>query len=242
MLKGISPKISLMPRPATSSMVSALKFVLMEKSKLQDLAKKLEGWNSSLDKMTTRLEQESNRRKLRSKLSRVRSEDLPLLQEAGHELGHEDIRQMCSTRQALEDSFNIERKHQITTVSSTEYALEYKWFRWDGIPFQTDQARATAILREERVVVDWRGAADESWRRENPEAFRQRTNDLAKVLNQDLKPLGLALLHCVGYLCTNPAVTGYAFSMVREEPLRSLDVRSMLIARSLLMPKLGRNL
>lgn len=195
-------------------MKSALIFVLRKKSKLQELAKKLCTWNNSLDRMTTRLEQESSRRKLRSRLSTNNPEQLQLLEEAGAELGHADIRQMCSTRRALEGSIDIEREHHITTVTSTQFELEYKRFRWDGVPFQTDQARATAILREERVVVDWRGAADESWRRENPGAFRQRTNDLAKILNQDLQPLGLALLHCVGYLCTNPAVTGYAFSMV----------------------------
>ena len=218
MLKAASVHESLAPKPASYSMRAALKFVLREKQKLRDLAKNLKDWNNSLDQMTTRLEQESRRRKLRSKLSSIPSEDLQLLEEAGHELGHEDIRQMCSTRRTLEESFDIERDRQITTVTSTKYALEYKWFRWDGVPFQTDQARATAVLREERVVVDWRGAADESWRRENPEAFKQRTNDLAKILNQDLRPLGLALLHCVGYLCTNPAVTGYAFSMVRHTP------------------------
>ena len=206
-------------------MKSALIFVLRKKSKLQELAKKLCAWNNSLDSMTTRLEQESSRRKLRSRLSTNNPERLQLLEEAGAELGHADIRQMCSTRRALEGSIDIEREHHITTVTSTQFELEYKRFRWDGLPFQMDQARATAILREERVVVDWRGAADESWRRENPEAFRQRTNDLAKILNQDLQPLGLALLHCVGYLCTNPAVTGYAFSMVGKRTFEMVIYR-----------------
>lgn len=206
-------------------MKSALIFVLRKKSKLQELAKKLCAWNNSLDSMTTRLEQESSRRKLRSRLSTDNPEQLQLLEEAGAELGHADIRQMCSTRRALEGSIDIEREHHITTVTSTQFELEYKRFRWDGVPFQTDQARATAIVREERVVVDWRGATDESWRRENPEAFRQRTNDLAKILNQDLQPLGLALLHCVGYLCTNPAVTGYAFSMVGKSTFEMVIYR-----------------
>ena len=225
MLKTLSIEEKLIPKPPTTGMRSALKFVLRQKHKLQELAKDLCAWNNSLDSLTTRLEQESRRRKLRSRLSTSDPEELQLLEEAGAELGHADIRQMCSTRRALEGSVSIEREHHITTVTSTEFELEYKRFHWDGVPFQTDQTRATAILRDERVVVDWRGAADETWRRENPEAFRQRTNDLAKILNQDLKPLGLALLHCVGYLCTNPAVTGYAFSMVRKSSFEMLTYR-----------------
>lgn len=36
---------------------------------------------------------------------------------------------------------------------------------------------------------------------------------MTKILNSDLKPLNLAILHCVGYLNQNRNVTGYAFQL-----------------------------
>ena len=73
-----------------------------------------------------------------------------------------------------------------------------------------------ALHCEESVIVDWHCCQDESWRRNNPSAFQERTANLTKILNSDLRPLSVSILHCVGYLNQNANVTGYAFRLPPE--------------------------
>ncbi|KAK4693966.1 hypothetical protein P7C71_g3535, partial [Lecanoromycetidae sp. Uapishka_2] len=99
---------------------------------------------------------------------------------------------------------------------SSDFRLEMNQLDWQDVPYRTDRPRAIAKFRNEFVIVDWRSCSDDTWRRQNPEAFHERTDKLAQVLNSDLRPLNLSVLHCVGYLDKNSTVTGYAFRLPEE--------------------------
>ena len=102
---------------------------------------------------------------------------------------------------------------RIGTSPPSEYKLEMDQLQWHEKPYATDQIRAMARFGEESVIVDWRCCQDDSWRRTYPRAFRRRTENLTRILNSDLKPLNLSILHCVGYLNQSQNVTGYAFRL-----------------------------
>ena len=177
--------------------------------------KKLKQWNDSLEQMTSRLDQESARRRLRARFSTSDADQLHQLQLAAALLQHRDIESMASTRGLIEEgrrkeSFEDEEGFRILRTQS-QYHLELEDLSYEGNPYKTETNRATAIYRGESVIIDWRSVRDDTWRKENPAAFRLRTENLAKVLNTDLRPLNLCVLHCVGYLDRSTNVTGYAF-------------------------------
>ena len=218
------PKSTLMRLPKT------LKFVLSEKRKMEQLIQQLCYWNDSLDKMTSRLDQESSRRRLRSHFSTSNTSELRDLEAAAAFLKHQDIQRMASARKIVElgnigEPLDRSQSQPSETQPSTpppEYRLEMNELEWQDIPYKTDRPRAMATLKGKSVIVDWRSCHDDSWRRENPAAFRQRTANLTKILNTDLRPLNLSILHCVGYLDKNSNVTGYAFRLPPEaEPGQS---------------------
>ncbi len=126
---------------------------------------------------------------------------------------------MASVRNMIEQGHRRDEpggssKIEIAPLSvPSDYQLEVYQLQWQGIPYKTDQFRAMAMYRQESVIVDWRCCEDDTWRRKNPAAFRRRTEDLTKILNSDLKPLNLSILHCVGYFDQNPNLTGYAFRL-----------------------------
>ena len=102
---------------------------------------------------------------------------------------------------------------RIGTSPPSGYRLEMDQLQWHEKQYATDQIRAMARFGEESVIVDWRCCQDDSWRRTHPKAFRRRTENLTRILNSDLKPLNLSILHCVGYLNQSQNVTGYAFRL-----------------------------
>ena len=198
-----------------------LKFVLREKKRLQQLIQQLSYWNDSLDKMTSRLDQESARRRLRAHFSTSDTSELRDLEAAATFLKHQDIQRMARARTVIEqgdiseplDRLQSQSPERLPSTPPPEYRLEMNDLKWRDIPYKTDQPRAMATLEGEPIIVDWRSCHDDSWRRKNPTAFRQRTANLTKILNTDLKPLNLSILHCVGYLDKNSNVTGYAFRL-----------------------------
>ncbi|KAI4138269.1 MAG: hypothetical protein L6R39_006880 [Caloplaca ligustica] len=205
-------------------MARSIKFVLRDKKKMEALVKELCYWNDSLDKMTSRLEQESARRRLRVKFSTGNVDQLQDLQAAAALLQHRDLENMASARTVIEKSYNIENspkqpdgvKAQPDSTApdgGTDFRLEMNQLNWQGLPFMTDQSRAMATYRGEGIIVDWRLCRDDTWRRQNPKAFRQRTENLTRVLNSDLRALNVAVLHCIGYLDQSSTVTGYAFKV-----------------------------
>lgn len=184
---------------------------------MEDIIRDLKYWNDSLDSMTSRLIQESNRRRLRTKLTTNNVSTLENLVAAAAMLEHWDIERMASARTLIE---NISRNEQLELVEPqtrrladgpTEHQFEMEQFTFQGNPFPSDINRATAFFKGEKVIIDWRCCEDNTWRLENPRAFRQRTEALTKILNSDLGPLNLSILHCLGYFDQSKLITGYAF-------------------------------
>ncbi len=204
-----------------TSFFRTAKFVLRDKKKMEDLIKGLCYWNDSLDKMTSPLEQVASRRRLRINFSSGDPKQLQHLEAAAVLLKHRDLEQMASARRVIEEGFQWEMPERpAESMSEPEdpppnYRLEMNQLDFgQGIPFMTDQTRAMATFQGEGVLVDWRCCRDDTWRRQNPRAFRQRTANLTKILNSDLRPLNLGtILHCVGYLDQSSTVTGYAFRL-----------------------------
>ncbi|KAL6716894.1 hypothetical protein ACLMJK_004806 [Lecanora helva] len=207
------------PKHTLERVSRTVKFVLRDKRRIEQLIKKLSFWNDSLDKMTSRLEQESSRRNLRTKLSTNDTTQLRYLETAATIFKHPDIQRMASARNVIEQSVQNEKSDSETSEAAihsdekSSYRLEMDKLQFHGIPYQTDQVRAMARYGSESVIVDWRCCQDDSWRTNNPVAFQQRTANLTKILNSDLRPLSVSILHCVGYLNENSNVTGYAFRL-----------------------------
>ena len=223
------------PKHTISRISQTVKFVLRDKRKTEQLIKKLGYWNDSLDKMTSRLEQESSRRRLRTCLSTDDPTQLHNLEAAAALFKHQDLEVMASTRNVIDQGYHSEQPHgkEATSPNSTsEYRLEMDQLEWQGIPYQTDQVRAMAKLGEKYVIVDWRGCRDDTWRREHPAAFRRRTEHLTKILNSDLRPLGISILRCVGYLDQKINITGYAFRLPPDaQPGQSPVTLHQVLAR-----------
>lgn len=195
------------------------KFILKDRKKLERLVKKLRDYNDSLNSMTSQLEQQSSRRRLRAHLPTNDPEQIRLLQAAAALLNHQDIEKMASARNVIEEGYFFEHPTHPPEDGNTAqgpssgYLLSYEQLDFHGIPFSADQTRTIATFQNENVLVDWRCCLEVSWRRENPAAFQQRTENLARILNSDLRSLNLSVLHCVGYINQNSTVTGYAFRL-----------------------------
>ncbi|KAI4207746.1 MAG: hypothetical protein LQ346_000396 [Caloplaca aetnensis] len=205
----------------------SFKFVLRDKKKMEALVKELCYWNDSLDKMTSRLEQESARRRLRVRFSTGNIDELQQLQAAAALLQHRDLEKMASARTVIEKGYSSETPPQPpdslnspvesnTPNAESDFRLEMNQLDWHGLPFMTDQSRAVATYRGEGIIVDWRLCRDDTWRRQDPKGFGQRTENLTSVLNSDLRALDVAVLHCIGYLDQSTTVTGYAFKIPPE--------------------------
>lgn len=211
-----------------STYTKRVKFVLRKQKKMRELVMQLSYWNNGLDQLTSRLDQDSSRRRLRTFFSTSNTTQLRHLEAAADLLEHRDIQLMASARIVIEQGYLSEQPdcptelaispphsegQHLGTPSSSVYRLEMDQLQWQQKPYATDQVRAMARYGEESVIVDWRCCQDDSWRRKHPRAFRRRTENLTRILNSDLKPLSLSILHCVGYLDQSHNVTGYAFRL-----------------------------
>ncbi len=211
-----------------SNYTKRVKFVLTKQKKMKDLVTQLSQWNNGLDQLTSRLDQDSSRRRLRTFFSTSDTTQLRHLEAAAHLLEHRDIELMAAARIVIEQGFLSEQPdcppelatsppssagQCIGATPSSGYRLEMDQLEWQEKPYATDQVRAMARYGGERVIVDWRCCQDDTWRRTHPRAFRRRTENLTRILNSDLKPLSLSILHCVGYLDQSRNVTGYAFRL-----------------------------
>ncbi|KAL8679201.1 MAG: hypothetical protein Q9186_004498 [Xanthomendoza sp. 1 TL-2023] len=221
LLESMQLSVKSPPKRSVVGLARTIKFVVRDKKKMQQLVKELCHWNDSLDKMTSKLEQESARRRLRVKFSTGNVDQLQELQAAAALLQHRDLEEMASARTVIEKGYYKEEAlgppvqggpvQSDATSPGNDFRLEMNQLEWQGLPFMTDQTRASATYKGESIIVDWRLCRDDSWRRQNPKAFRQRTESLTKVLNSDLKALNCGVLHCIGYLDQTTTVTGYAF-------------------------------
>ena len=234
----------LIGRLSLSNYTKRVKFVLTKQKKMRDLVMQLSYWNNGLDQLTSRLDQDSSRRRLRTIFSTSDTTQLRHLEAAADLLEHRDIQLMAAARIVIEQGYLSEQPdcppeltvsspdpdgRCIGTSPSSGYRLEMDQLKWQGKPYATDQIRAMARYGEESVIVDWRCCQDDSWRRTHPRAFRRRTENLTRILNYDLKPLSLSILHCVGYLNQSHNVTGYAFRLPDgaqpgQEPMTLYDL------------------
>ncbi len=135
---------------------------------MEELLRQLGSWNDSLDRMTSQLERESLRRQLRRSFPSADAVQLQQLAAAAALLGHPDIQQMASARIIVEHGYSETLYGQSKNTSAsnlptppmspplsspTEYRLEMDQMDWKGIPYATDQVRATATYRGEDVIV-----------------------------------------------------------------------------------------
>ena len=178
-----------------------LTYALLEKKRIERLLRNLCYWNDSLDALTSTLERESSRRRLRAHFSTSNIAELQNLEAAAAFLKHQDIERMANARSVIEQE------------QSPEYRLKADDLEWQDVPYETDRPYAMATLRGESVIVDWQYCLYDSWSLEPRATFRRRTQNLTKILNTDLRPLNLAILHCVGYLERASDTTGYAFRL-----------------------------
>ncbi|KAL8783987.1 MAG: hypothetical protein Q9213_004238 [Squamulea squamosa] len=221
LLESMELSVKSPPKRSVIGLARTIKFVVRDKKKMQQLVKDLCYWNDSLNEMISGLEQASARRRMRVRFSTGDVDQLQQLQAAAALLQHRDLEEMASARTVIEKGYWKEEspKSQPETAPApldattpiTDFRLEMNQLDWLGLPFMTDQTRALATYKGESIIVDWRLCRDDTWRRQNPKAFRQRTENLTKVLNSNLRALNVGVLHCVGYLDQSSTVTGYAF-------------------------------
>ena len=194
------------------------KFILRDKSKIKTLIKKLRVWNENLNQMFSQMEQQRSQRRLRVLLSSGDLPELQILEAAAAMFDYPDLQSMAKARSMIEQA-NMMASPKTLNMADVPtnpvfgFHLEMSELIWQDSPYKTDRPRAMASLRNDPVVVDWRTCADDTWRRKNPDAFHQRTEKLTQVLNSNMRPLNLSVLHCVGYLERNTNVTGYAFRL-----------------------------
>ncbi|KAL8691932.1 MAG: hypothetical protein Q9218_002940 [Villophora microphyllina] len=226
LLESMQISVKQPPKRSVIGLARTVKFVLRDKRKMEQLVKELCYWNDSLDKMVDKLAKESMRRRLRVRFSTGNIDHLQQLQAAASLLQHRDLEEMATARTVIEKGYDVEKPAQTPDVPTGPptpsiddgFRLEMNQLDFgQNLPFMTDQTRALATTsRGESVIVDWRLCRDTEWRKQNPKAFRQRTENLTKVLNSDLKALNVAVLHCIGYLDQSSTVTGYAFKTPPE--------------------------
>ena len=133
-----------------------MKFVLREKRRMEQTIKQLRNWNDSLEKMTSRLQQERMRRRLRTRLSTNDTVQLEHTREAAAILQHYDIELMATARKVIEQGYHSEDSAPspiVATPSSensqqiSEYQLKVDQLHFQGIPYRTDQIRAMATYK-----------------------------------------------------------------------------------------------
>ncbi|KAL9102018.1 MAG: hypothetical protein Q9163_002794 [Psora crenata] len=216
------------PKFSMEGVQRKINFILRRKEKMEQLIRQLCYLNDSLEKMRSQLEQESLRRQLRTQISTMETTELPQIVAAAALLDHKDIQKMASAKLIIEQGLCLEERVATQsaaklansmpaalelpeTLDSPNFQLDMHHLEWKHNPFATEQVRATAVYKGEDVIIDWRSCQDDTWRKSNPAAFKQRTQNLTRILNSDLRPLNLSILHCVGYLDQSKNYTGYAF-------------------------------
>ena len=180
-----------------SNHTKRVKFVLTKQKKMRVLVMQLSHWNNSLDQLTSRLDQDSSRRRLRTFFSISDTTKLRHLEAAADLLEHRDLQLMAAARIIIEQDYLSEQpncppelafslpdsdRQYIRKSPSSGYRLEMDQLEWKGKPYTTNQIREMARYGEESVIVDWSCCQDDTWRRKNPRAFRRRTENLVNNL------------------------------------------------------------
>ncbi|KAL8870604.1 MAG: hypothetical protein Q9174_003390 [Haloplaca sp. 1 TL-2023] len=96
---------------------------------------------------------------------------------------------------------------------STDFRIEMNQLEWQGQPDMTGLKASLAIHKGDSVIVGWCLCRDNTWRRQNPQAFHERAENLNEVLSSNLKALDIRVLRSVDYLGPSSTVTGYVYKM-----------------------------
>ena len=209
------------PKWSLSGVHKKIRFVLRDRKRMDAMIKQLCYFNDSLEKMTSQLHQDSLRRSLRTQFTTKEPSEMPLVEQAADLLEHRDIQMLASARIVVDEAQKLEQYSGLEASQAsldeppkvTGLQLDRTFLEWKQTPFVTERIRALATYKSENVIVDWRSCQDDAWRKSRPEAFRRRTENLTRILNSDLRPLNLSILHCVGYLNESKNFTGYAFRL-----------------------------
>ena len=148
--------------------------------------------------------------------------------------GHTDLQQMASKRLVVEQALHSENPEYQSEDS--KHALEASFrLNMTNLQFKKSaspvgKSRALAVYNSETVIVDWHASADD-WQRAHPEAFRNGTEGLTRILNKDLRPLNLSVLPCIGYVDSEKSVAGYVFQLPNhvgqtEQPVDLFELTS----------------
>ena len=220
-----------------SKYIKRVKFVLTKQKKMRDLVIHLSHWNNGLDQLTSRLDQDSSRRRLWTFFSTSDTAQLQYLEAAADLLGHRDIQLKAAAKTVIQQGQLSEQPGYLPELAtpppyskrkspppysegqciepplSSGYRLEMDQLQWQEIPYVSRQNQEMARYKGESVIVEWRYCRDDSWRRSHPAAYRRRMEDLIRILNSDLESLSLSILHCIGYLYQSHTITGYIFRL-----------------------------
>lgn len=227
-----------------------MKWATRDKKKLEQLARSLKRHNNSLDRLATNVGQDANRRMLRTVFVATDNIDqLELLQETAIMVGHEDLEhvartkrfvrqfsqseELCATHEAAKLSTQVESDTQ-DADTPRNWILDIGCFHHEGAVVMVDHSRTSGIYcyndgKKQAALVVWSGCLDDSWRRQNPAAFRTRVSNLVEILNNDLLAKGLRILRCIGYIRASSVMAGYLYqpppeAVAGSEPISLYDI------------------
>ena len=113
------------PKYSFTSLTRTGKFVLRDEKTIEQLIHKLSIWNDSLDKMTSGLDQELSRRRLKIQLSTSDTNQLQQLEVAATVFEHPDLQRMACVRNVIRKKCS-ERQGDATYIST--HTTLTSWF------------------------------------------------------------------------------------------------------------------
>lgn len=119
LLESMSLSAKAPPKRTLMGIGRTFKFILRDKGKIEILIKKLCSWNDSLNQMSSRLEQESSRRRLRTFLSTGDTTQLDYLEAAASLFKHPDIERMANARNVIEHANRNEPARRPVDMAGT---------------------------------------------------------------------------------------------------------------------------
>lgn len=141
--------------------------------------------------------------------------------------------ELCVTLEATKLSTQVEPEtHNADTPRN--WILDIDCFHHEGFAVMADHSRTSGTYcyndgKNEAALVVWHGCLHDSWRRQNPAAFRTRVSNLVEILNNDLIAKGLRILRCIGYVQASSTMAGYLYqpppeAVAGSEPISLYDI------------------
>jgi len=191
---------------------------VVEKHVFGKILKSLCYGNDCLDTMTVNLRQGSLRRSLRAHFSTALARDTEhQLQKAAALLGHVDIEHLAQAMEIVNKANGEPPPPHSTFHPEQDLVIERTNIDFPQVESWSGERRQIVQYNGSNIVMDWQYHNDsDGWREMNPIVFRHRREILARLLNHDLQAMGLSVLQCVGYVKSDPDLTGYGFRLPQE--------------------------